>query len=530
MYKAVWVRRIISTLQLLNIPYKKSKINWENIFCLIQGKKLGIYNVENIPNLYDASSSKTTTSRVASEESSSSSGESSMMNQALLEPEDKIAIEELYKNLNPMNMWKLSSVFTKEDLKEIKTFKLKRLPNLPTDLENYFNSLLLLSTENDLDKLYTDVKAANFHPRNDEALAWAQTTVLNTIKLFMSNYFPLSDQSEADILRRIWLLIDTVFDYSAIKSRRYNAPPIPSGPHCPEDDPCPVDTQTVHTALLKRLSRRKAPGCDHLRTEMLLPIADDLVPVLTLLFRLCWIWSAVPAAWCTAQVVPIYKKGDPLQPANYRPISLTSVLRKLFELCLQTTLENTAPSLNPVQGGFRHSRSALDQALCLNELCRQHAIDHHGESPVLAFLDIKSAYDTVDRAIIWRALETYFFIRWPERCTKVNGKKSRHDENNSTKELSDGMFKIPLIMKDMFNSLAKKTPLLVNDITISSLMIMETKISLIIMDSPGALEYDLGEDPPIPPTFHKNLKRKRDFAEDDNHKSDTEEFDTASNA
>ncbi|EIE92496.1 hypothetical protein RO3G_17094 [Rhizopus delemar RA 99-880] len=41
------------------------------------------------------------------------------------------------------------------------------------------------------------------------------------------------------------------------------------------------------------------------------------------------------------------------------------------------------------------------------ELCRQHAIDHHGEPPVFAFLDIKSAYDTVDRAIIWRALETY---------------------------------------------------------------------------------------------------------------------------
>ncbi|KAI8077093.1 hypothetical protein BDF21DRAFT_445102 [Thamnidium elegans] len=59
------------------------------------------------------------------------------------------------------------------------------------------------------------------------------------------------------------------------------------------------------------------------------------------------------------------------------------------------------------------------------------------------------------------------------------------DGNNSTKELSDGMFKIPIIMKDMFNSLAKKTPSLVNDVTISSLMIMETKISLIIMDSSG---------------------------------------------
>ncbi|GAA5814266.1 hypothetical protein MFLAVUS_007760 [Mucor flavus] len=138
----------------------KIKINWENIFSPIQDKKLGIYNVENVPNLYNASSSsssKNTTSRVAREESSLSSGESLMMKQASLEPEDKIAIEGLYKNLNPMNMWKLSSG---TDLKEIKTFKLKQLPNLPTDLENYFNSLLLLSTKNDLEKLYTDVKAA----------------------------------------------------------------------------------------------------------------------------------------------------------------------------------------------------------------------------------------------------------------------------------------------------------------------------------------------------------------------------------
>lgn len=56
------------------------------------------------------------------------------------------------------------------------------------------------------------------------------------------------------------------------------------------------------------------------------------------------------------------------------------------------------------------------------------------------------------------------------------------------------------------------------------------KTYLLIAKNEPALEYDLGEDPPIPPTFHKNLKRKRDFAEDDNHKSDTEEFDTASNA
>lgn len=111
-------------------------------------------------------------------------------------------------------------MFTKEDLEEIKTFQLKPLPSLPSNLENYFSKLQSLAIQDDLYKFYTLVKAANFDPEKDEALAWAQTTVLNTIKLFMCNYFPLSDQSEADILHRTWSLVDSVFVYSAINSRR----------------------------------------------------------------------------------------------------------------------------------------------------------------------------------------------------------------------------------------------------------------------------------------------------------------------
>ncbi|KAG1489959.1 hypothetical protein G6F46_011333 [Rhizopus delemar] len=198
-----------------------------------------------------------------------------------------------------------------------------------------------------------------------------------------------------------------VFSGAFLPPHRYQAPPIPDGPHpvCPSS--CPIDSETVREALVRRLARRKAPGIDQLRTEMLLVIVHDVVPVLTALFQLCWRWSSIPTQWCVAQIVPIYKKGDPLDPANFRPISLTSILRKLFELCLQSSLEDTAPPLDIVQGGFRRGRSALDQALCLHELCRQHTEDHFGEPPVLAFLDIKSAYDTVDRAVIWRALETH---------------------------------------------------------------------------------------------------------------------------
>ncbi|KAG1257368.1 hypothetical protein G6F68_009337 [Rhizopus microsporus] len=97
-------------------------------------------------------------------------------------------------------------------------------------------------------------------------------------------------------------------------------------------------------------------------------------------------------------------KGAASDPANFRPISLTSTFRKILEKCIASDLELESPPLDIAQGGFRRSRSTLDQALCLVETCsilRQH----HRITPTLAFLDIKSAYDTIDRDHIWQTLQ-----------------------------------------------------------------------------------------------------------------------------
>ncbi|KAG1133880.1 hypothetical protein G6F37_014096 [Rhizopus arrhizus] len=91
--------------------------------------------------------------------------------------------------------------------------------------------------------------------------------------------------------------LQQVFSGANLPDTRYPAPPIPDGPHPIDEASCPISTSTVRHALLKRLSRRKAPGVDHLRTEMLLPIADEVVPVITLLFQLCWKWSVIPSEW-----------------------------------------------------------------------------------------------------------------------------------------------------------------------------------------------------------------------------------------
>ncbi|KAG0162440.1 hypothetical protein DFQ29_004116, partial [Apophysomyces sp. BC1021] len=64
------------------------------------------------------------------------------------------------------------------------------------------------------------------------------------------------------------------------------------------------------------------------------------------------------------------------------------------------------PILDIAQGGFRAKRSTLDQALCLHEIMGDFA-KHGQEPPVVVFLDIKAAYDSTDRTIIWETLRHY---------------------------------------------------------------------------------------------------------------------------
>ncbi|KAG0820068.1 hypothetical protein G6F16_012588 [Rhizopus arrhizus] len=151
------------------------------------------------------------------------------------------------------------------------------------------------------------------------------------------------------------------------------------------------------------LPTRKAPGADHIKAEMLKPISTDLSHLLSWFFSLCCQWSYVPSLWRHAQVYPIFKKGDPSLPSNYRPISLTSVFRKLLELSLAPWLSSVSPPLDLAQGGFRPRWSALDQALCLHELIQSYYRRSH-RFPVVAvvFTSLITYYSSYTMFILFK--------------------------------------------------------------------------------------------------------------------------------
>ena len=41
-----------------------------------------------------------------------------------------------------------------------------------------------------------------------------------------------------------------------------------------------------------------------------------------------------PDMWKVSYIVPIFKKGDPSNRENYRPISITSIMSRVFERIL----------------------------------------------------------------------------------------------------------------------------------------------------------------------------------------------------
>ncbi|KAG2205230.1 hypothetical protein INT47_009495 [Mucor saturninus] len=198
--------------------------------------------------------------------------------------------------------------------------------------------------------------------------------------------------------------LSSVYNGSYLPASDIRPPPIIFTESIPHDvqDPSFLDADLI-SMHFNDLPNRKAPGPDHLKAEMLKPVKDLLSPFLSLYFQVCYQWSYTPSLWRQATVYPIFKKGDKSDPANYRPISLTSVLRKLFEMVISNTVLEFSPPLDHAQGGFRKRRSPLDQALCLHDLMHDYFRVHH-HFPSVAFLDIKQAYDTVDRRVVWNSL------------------------------------------------------------------------------------------------------------------------------
>ena len=125
---------------------------------------------------------------------------------------------------------------------------------------------------------------------------------------------------------------------------------------------------------ITNLKIASAPGNDSITVNQLKVLKDIVCVPLSKIFTKSFQESKVPLSWREANVTPIFKKGDKSDPANYRPISLTSICGKLMESEIKDQIMHHLVRQNPLnssQHGFLANKSCLTN-LNLWNLSRIH--------------------------------------------------------------------------------------------------------------------------------------------------------------
>ncbi|XGW25219.1 hypothetical protein V3C99_006554, partial [Haemonchus contortus] len=111
----------------------------------------------------------------------------------------------------------------------------------------------------------------------------------------------------------------------------------------------------------------------------------------------------VPTLWKTSKTALLYKKGDPDDIGNYRPICLLSVIYELFTRVILNRIGRILDEGQPCeQAGFRRGFSTIDH---IHTLTRLTEVSREYRMPLcLTFIDLKKAFDTVEMEAVIEAL------------------------------------------------------------------------------------------------------------------------------
>ena len=146
-------------------------------------------------------------------------------------------------------------------------------------------------------------------------------------------------------------------------------------------------------------------GPEGVSAKFLRETMESIAVPLTIIMRKSIDQCEIPDILKLAYVTPIHKGGSRMKPENYRPVSLTSHIMKIFERVIKVRLIEHLKKyklINKGQHGFVEGRSTQTQLL--EHFCRVYEALEEGARMDTVYLDFAKAFDKVDHDILMEKL------------------------------------------------------------------------------------------------------------------------------
>ena len=159
--------------------------------------------------------------------------------------------------------------------------------------------------------------------------------------------------------------------------------------------------------VVRSLKEGKAMGGDGIPNEAWKYGGEKGVEVAWEICRRVWEGEGWPQGWKEGIIAPLVKKGGGTSVQDYRGVTLMPTLYKVYAAVLGERLEQEVEGKGMIpenQAGFRKGRGTIDHIYVLNHMIGKQTSRSKGKLVAL-FVDLRAAFDTVDRRKLWEAME-----------------------------------------------------------------------------------------------------------------------------
>lgn len=225
-----------------------------------------------------------------------------------------------------------------------------------------------------------------------------QTNILNVEKKYYENLYCSTDPDEAAINNYI---NDTKINHKLKDSESKHLEGELSIEEC---------TQAVFNMKIN-----KSPGLDGLTVEFYRTFWEELKNFMVIVFNYCFNHQELTSSQKIGVLSLLYKKNDPLNLDNYRPITLLNVDVKIIAYALAQRLKPILPKIiHNDQNGYVKNRYIgfnIRQIQDIIEYSEKYSVEG-----AILFIDFSKAFDSLEWSFMYKSLVKFglpeSFINW----------------------------------------------------------------------------------------------------------------------